>query len=152
MNIVGKRIPYIVDKASTLIHIANLAQSGTKSVVLTATIDGAGSELVRIAAYVVASSSYTYKGLLGVSADTNNTACGTITGPTGDPVTQQSANSLKTQSTVAGATGINLGNVDPQTEITVAVYVWLDGATFDEAESNKQASIALTFTAAAAQA
>ena len=148
----------VENEASTLIHIANLAQSGTKSVVLTAAItdptSGAndGTALIRIAAYVVASSSYTYKGLLGVSADTNNTACGTITGPTGEPVAQQSANSLKTQSTVAGTTGINLGNVDPQTEITVAVYVWLDGATFDEAQSNKQASIALTFTAAEAQA
>ena len=148
---------------SNLIHIANLAQSGTKSVMLTATIsdptNGAndGTALVRIAAYVVTTesnvTSYSYKGVLSATSSTHNTAVGTITGPTTveQTTTPQAASSLLTVTSTAAATGINLGNIEAQHEITVAVYVWLDGAAFDEAESGKSASIELTFTAAAAQ-
>ena len=145
---------------STLIHIANLAQSGTKSVVLTAAItdptSGAndGTALIRIAAYVVTSgTNYTYKGVLSAASTTNNTAVGTITGPTTveQVTTQQAASSLLTVTSTAASQGINLGNVAPQTEMTVAIYVWLDGAAFDEAQSGKSANIALTFTAAAEQ-
>ena len=148
-----------VSNASNLIHIANLAQSGVKSVDLTATITDLSSDeidvtpLIRIAAYVVSGETpaYTYKGTLGASAGSNNTAVGEITGPTTveQVTTQQTANSLKTGST---ATTVSLGNIEAQHEITVAIFVWLDGAAFDEAYSTQQASIALTFTAANAVA
>ena len=144
---------------SNLIHIANLAQSGTKSVRLTAAINdptsGArnGTALIRIAAYVVSNTTYNYKGVLSLTSAANNTAVGEITGPTGSEpnIQQQAASSLLTVTSTAASVGINLGNVEPQTEITVAVYVWLDGAAFDEAQSGNEASIALTFAAEAAQ-
>ena len=135
---------------SNLIHVANLAASGSVNVNCTAEITGTnnndGAALIRIAIYEVTTvtepspaTTYTYKGLLGASAGSSNTAVGTITAT-------NSASALLTESTT---TSVSLGGIAAQTEKAYAVYVWLDGATFDEAYSGTSASIILKFATAA---
>ena len=170
---------------SNLIHIANLAASGSKTVTLSASIlphaftavntegeavdtttydyydadkvliaspsgtvnsgykvakNTDGSALVRIAVFeVTGGSSYTYKGCISKTAGTDNTAVGPITSGT------TTAASLMTVSTT---TTIDLGSHAAQVDRAYAIYVWLDGQAFNEAESNKTADVVLTFTAA----
>ena len=138
------------NEPSNLIHVANLAASGSVNVNCTATITGTaqndGASLIRIAIYEVntvtepsPATTYTYKGLLGAAAESNNTAVGTITAT-------NSASLLKTESTTVS---VSLGPITAQTEKAYAVYVWLDGATFDEGFSGTSASIVLKFATAA---
>ena len=96
------------------------------------------SALVRVAVYEVSGANYTYKGLLGKTAGTNNTAHGQITGG-------QAASGRLTASTT---TELKLGTIEAQEDKAYAVYVWLDGAAFDEAQSLKTAEIALNFSTA----
>ena len=134
--------------ASNKIWVANLAQSGAQTVYLKATIGGAGAALVRIAVYEVtevtepsAATNYTYKGLLSATPANTDTAEGEITGTVSN--VKQAASDLLT----ATSTGeLNLGSLDAQDAKAYAVYVWLDGAAFDEAQSSKQATIELTFS------
>jgi len=178
---------------SNLIHVANLAQSGTVGVRLTAQIlaiytavnpntdrndavwytknDGTdvvvdaqitnsgsettyytkdtsdASDLVRIAVYEVTVSgetptySYSYMGLLSKTAATTtpspvpNTAVGSI-------VANNSASALVTASSV---TSLQLTNLAAQEDHAYAIYVWLDGALFDEGRSGNRATVSLTF-------
>lgn len=135
----------VAQNPSNLIHIANLAASGTTGVNLTATITGAsgndGAALIRIAVfeYDLQSPGYTYLGTLSATPGTRNTAVGDI-------VEGNAAAALLTGSTTAT---VSLGTIAGQTEKAFAIYVWLDGALFDEAQGGKVASIALSFSAAA---
>ena len=128
--------------ASNVIHIANLAQSGFVTVYLTATIATAGTnddaeDLIRVAVYEITGSTptYTYKGLLGATAGAA-TAQGTI-------ATTETVTSLVGDEETA--LELNLGTLNAQTDKAYAIYVWLDGAVFDEAESTKAATIDLSF-------
>ena len=122
---------------SELIYVANLAASGAQTVYLTATIEGTGAALARIAVYEVNNTTFTYKGLLSATPAENDTAEGAITG------TSQSASSLLTADSAAE---LNLGSFAAQGSKAYAIYIWLDGATFNEAESGKVASVALAFS------
>ena len=168
---------------SNLIHVANLAQSGSVGVTITATITGhfvaitsaedtdttnydyydadkaliasPGSSvstgykvaknnaaaLVRIAVFEVSTTTtdydtYTFKGTLASATGSNNTAVGSI-------VKDATASALLTGHDTV--TTITLSNIAAQTDQAYAVYVWLDGALFNEAESNKTADVSLTF-------
>ena len=109
-----------------------------------------GTALIRIAVFEVSGSTYTYKGLLSKTAAVDgedegdevdpNTAVGAI--GEGDP-----ASDLVTAATV---TELNLGTIGAQTDKAYAIYVWLDGAAFDEAQSTKTADIALKFATSSA--
>ena len=144
------------DTYSNIIHIANLAQAGAdQTVYLTATITSGTdaddiSNLVRIAVYELTTTTndydtYTYKGLLASAAGTNTAAVGDITGPVtvAQTTTPQLASSLLTGDPT---TELNLGAIAPQADKAFAVYVWLDGALFDESKSSKTASISLSFS------
>jgi hypothetical protein len=97
-----------------------------------------GAALIRVAVYEVNGSTYTYKGLLGKTAGSNNTAEGAITATT-------ASNTLLTASTT---TELNLGTIAAQQDKAYAVYVWLDGELFDEAKSGKSAQVELNFSTA----
>ena len=104
-------------------------------------------DLIRIAVYEVSGETptYAYKGLLGKTAagQDNNTAVGTIT-------KGASAAALVSTTGAKTVTELNLGTLNAQNEKTYAVYVWLDGALFNEAESAKSASVSLTFSTTSA--
>ena len=134
--------------SSQLIHVANLATSGTTGVkvVINVADPDDGSEckaLVRVAIFEVAGETptWTYKGLMsGGTSAANDTAVGAI-------AKDASAAALLTGTSTAE---VALGNIAAQTEKTYAVYVWLDGALFNEAQSGKKAKVGLTFSAVAA--
>jgi len=184
------------DTYSNLIHVANLAQSGSQTLYLTASITqhfeattaveiantatytyynankeaitptngealGAagykvetakdGSALVRIAVYEVTGTSpseaYTYKGLLGKTAAVDGDEDGNP-----DPNTVEGAIEIGDDAidliTACTTTELNLGSIAAQSDKAYAIYVWLDGAAFDEAQSLKTADISLTFSTA----
>ena len=95
-----------------------------------------GAPLIRVAVYEVSGTTYTYKGLLGATAGSNNTAMGAI-------AATNASNDLLTASTT---TELNLGTIAAQADKAYAVYVWLDGELFDEAKSGNQAQVALNFS------
>lgn len=128
---------------STLIHVSNLAQRGDVTLYLTARIttntsESDGTDLIRIAVYEYdeTNSEYNYKGLLGKTAAVNNTAVGTV-------AANVTAASLLTMS---AATELNLGTLNAQTDKAYAIFVWLDGALFDERYSGRDAKVGLTFS------
>ena len=134
------------DTYSNIIHVSNLAASGSVAVTLTANItvpEGGtdGTALVRIAVFELTTTStsydtYTYKGCISKIAGTDNTAVGAIqNGATASDL-------LTGHNTTAS---IALGPITAQQEKAYAVYVWLDGALFDEAQGGKAANIALSF-------
>ena len=133
------------DTYSNLIHIANLAQAGAApNVYLVASISGEAAALVRIAVYEVvttaepAATTYTYKGLLSATPAANDTAEGAI----------EEGNEAADLLTATSTAELNLGTLAAQTDKAYAIYVWLDGAAFDEASSSNTATIGLTFSTA----
>ena len=130
---------------SNLIHVANLAQAGNApNVYLVASITGDAAALVRIAVYEVvtttepAATTYTYKGLLSATPAEDDTAEGAI----------ESGDTAADLLTATSTAELNLGTLAAQTDKAYAIYVWLDGAAFDEASSNNTATIGLTFSTA----
>ena len=106
-------------------------------------------DLVRIAIFEVATTgeapntttTYTYKGLLSNTAatpGTNNTAVGTITAG-------NSAAALVSTTGAESTATVALGNLGAQEDKAYAIYVWLDGALFDEARGGQTANVSLTF-------